>query len=151
MKKTSLISYFAVGLLVLNVFLIAFIVYNRGNRPDKNKPRNSVIAKLHLDEAQIAAYDVSIEAHHKIMRSIDEQILSDRKTLYNTLQASGDTTLKDSLIRKIAAEQMLIEHANYQHFQEIKTLCKAEQQKDFNNFVMEVTHIFPNLNKKRPK
>ena len=69
--------------------------------------------------------------------------IRDRHKLYETLTATETATGKDSLLTEIGNLQIVLENIHYKHFQDIKKLCKPEQQKAFDTFTLEITNLFP--------
>ena len=110
--------------------------------PIKNdRPKNIVIQKLHFDKAQIAQYEDLIKEHRDQIFEKEQEISNVKMQLYNVL-ISNDTLQKEKLIQQLGALQSEIETIHYQHFLDIKSLCKPQQLSDFNDFTKEIVLVF---------
>ncbi len=141
MNKLKLISIAAIGLLVVNLMLVTAL-FMRKPHPNPEGPKKLIIEKLHFDEQQVKAYDTMVTWHRAEIRNSDEQILKLKNTLYNHLNEDVDQRTKDSLIAAIANVQTHIERTHYKHFEDIKKLCKPDQQKDFEKLTQEISNLF---------
>ena len=65
-----------------------------------------------------------------------------QRILYSRLLDNSDDAVKDSLEREIGKLQITIENINYNHFNEIKLLCKADQQQDYSKLIHEIAFLF---------
>jgi protein CpxP len=101
-----------------------------------------IIAKLHFDEQQIKAYETMVAGHRAEIKKSDEQIFKLKNALYSHLNEEINQQTKDSLIAAIAGVQTTIEQTHYKHFEDIKKLCKADQQKDFEKLTQEIASLF---------
>jgi periplasmic protein CpxP/Spy len=152
MNKTKLLSISVIALLLLNFGILGFLFLSKDKegRTGKRMPREIVIEKLHFDENQIAEYDKTIKNHQKAIRSIDDSIRNTRNELYKLLNSEAiDTDKRDSLYSKFAGFQKQIETTHFNHFLEIKSICKKEQLADFKNLTDELSKIFNN--RRKPK
>lgn len=113
-------------------------------------PREIVIEKLHFDENQIVEYEKIIEEHQKAIRNLDDSIRNTKNELYQLLNEEKiNSTIVDSLYLKLANYQKQIETTHFNHFLEIKKLCKKEQLADYKNLTEELSKIFSHP--RRPK
>jgi len=152
MNKTKVLGFAVIALLVLNFGILAFLFLSKNNDGPRGKkmPREIVIEKLHFDESQIVEYDKTIKLHQETIRSIDDSIRNTRNELYKLLNSETiDSSKRDSLYLKFADFQKQIETTHFNHFLEIKKLCKKEQLTDFNNLTEELSKIFNN--RRKPK
>ena len=65
-----------------------------------------------------------------------------KSQLYSNLIDQNEPTNTDSLIIEIGKKQIEIEQIHYKHFQEIKGLCKPEQQKAFKELSLDIVKLF---------
>jgi periplasmic protein CpxP/Spy len=146
MNKTKLLSISVIALLLLNFGILGFGFLSK----DRKMPREIVIEKLHFDENQIAQYDKTIKNHQKAIRTIDDSIRTTRNELYQLLNSDTiDSSKRDRLYLKFAEYQKQIETTHFNHFLEIKSICKKEQLADFNHLTDELSKIFNN--RRKPK
>ncbi len=145
MNKYRLLLLIIVGLLITNgALLFKFI---KGSNKHLG-PKDIIIEKLHFDSEQIRDYETIIEKHRKDVRE-NEEIMNDlRSELYQQLTKKQDSSIVNSLISKIAYQQTEAEKINYNHFLEIKKLCKPSQQKDFDELTEEITQLFSKKEKR---
>jgi periplasmic protein CpxP/Spy len=139
MNKSKFLKFIILGLLISNGIL-AFMLINGRNK--KDGPKNIIIEKLHLDKEQIKTYETYIAQHRKAINANEITMNKLRGNLYQELKHSQDTAIVDSLISIIANQQTVAEHINYNHFLEIKKLCKPSQKEAFNNLTTEIANLF---------
>lgn len=145
MSKLKLFVIISSILLLSNVVLMWQLWKN--NKPDRKGegPRLEIIARLKFDEKQVRNYDVLVNQHRSLMRQKEKEIRSLKKSLYQTL--SVDTGSRDSLIQLITNQQKEVERINLSHFADIGTLCRPEQQADYQKLVSDLSELFTH---KRP-
>lgn len=151
MNKEKLGWYLAAGLAVVNVGLIAFILFPQfGSVKPGDRPRKMVIERLDFDSKQVSSYDTLIADHRSQVRASNERIRAVKNLLYAQLSLPTDSTvaLRDSLVAEIAFENQKLELIHYHHFEQIRELCKPEQQSRFEALAKDLTEIF---NKRAPK
>ncbi len=151
MNKTKLLSVAVIALLVLNFGILGFLFLSKKHAPNGRKmPREIVIEKLHFNENQIVAYDKIIKEHQKSIRNLDDTIRKTKNELYQLLnQEKINAAQKDSLYLELANYQKQIETTHFNHFLEIKSICKKEQLVHFNELTTQLGKIFaPN---RKPK
>lgn len=144
MNKTKLLSVAIIALLVLNFGILGFLFLSKKHEPNGRKmPREIVIERLHFDENQIVEYETIIEEHQKNIRNLDRLIRKTKNELYQLLNEEKiDSSQKDSLYLKLANYQKQIETTHFNHFLEIKKLCKKEQLDDYEYLTGELSRLF---------
>lgn len=144
MNKTKLLSVAIIALLVLNFGILGFLFVSKKHEPNGRKmPREIVIERLHFDENQIVEYETIIEEHQKNIRNLDRLIRKTKNELYQLLNEEKiDSSQKDSLYLKLANYQKQIETTHFNHFLEIKKLCKKEQLDDYEYLTGELSRLF---------
>lgn len=146
MSKTKLLWIAVIALFMLNLGILVFLFLPK----PKRMPREIVIEKLHFDKNQIVAYDKTIKLHQKNISRIDDSIRNTRNKLYQLLNSDTiDTQKRDSLYLKFSDFQKQIESTHFNHFLEIKKLCKKEQLSYFNDLTKELSEIFNNRRKQK--
>lgn len=148
MEKTKLLTITVIGLLLLNFATLGFLFSNgpRGNRPPhegKPEPKEIIIEQLHLDANQQKEYAKLIQWHRGEINQLDDQIRHTKNELYSQLSEKEiNVKAKDSLIALLNSYQKQIEETHFKHFEDIKKLCKPEQQEDFKALTEELSKIF---------
>jgi len=144
MNKEKFYKWTIVGLVVSNLFLAVFLFF-RSLPPKRfapDAPKRIIIERLHFDKNQIAQYESLIQEHRKQIRTKDEEIRKLKNELYSLLPVENNSSKKDSLITLMAEKQKDVEYIHYNHFVDIKKLCKPNQMADYNLLVKEINDIF---------
>ncbi len=140
MNKIKLLIAIIVVLMISNGILL-FIHLNRPN-PKGEGPKAYIIEKLHFDVQQAKSYERTIQQHRKAIHENEQEMNRLRNALYRQLASPEDSSKKASMLSLIAIQQEKAERINYNHFLEIKQICKPEQMKDFNEFTQEIAQLF---------
>lgn len=140
-RKYFIISVIG-GLLICNLILLYFLV----QKPKMNKddsPRIIIIETLKFDNQQTSQYDSLIVIHKKEIKDRNDQIRDLKNELYVMLP--NDTISKvtvDSLTSQIGNIQRDIEDIHFNHFMDIKQLCKPSQLAAFQKLSSDLQKIF---------
>jgi len=138
-NKTKFFSFLIIGLLASNLLLIGFLVLKPKQHPPKpERPKNIIIEKLKFDKSQIESYQNLIDNHIQEVKAAERK-LNDAKTLYYQTLKSGN---KEVALEVLLAAQKEIEQIHFNHFEDIKNLCKPEQLEKFNELVDELGRLF---------
>ena len=133
-----------VGLLLVNLGLVGFLVLRNPVPPPRDRqdgPRNVIIEKLELTEAQIVRYDQMIAEHQAEIRRLNDEIRKTKNNLYATL-AGDDQSREDFFISRLGALQRQVESAHYAHFIALKNLCTPNQKDKFNDLTRDLAGYF---------
>jgi periplasmic protein CpxP/Spy len=156
MSKIKLLTIAVIGLLAVNTGIVGFLLLRKppipaeGMRPGKPEgPKKMIIEKLHFDEAQVAAYETLISEHKKSVKELKDSISDTKKNLYQSLKTESFAG-KDSLVNVLSALQKRMELVHYEHFAQIKKLCKPEQIEAFNALTNELAFYFTTEKKGPP-
>lgn len=150
MNKTTLLTIAVIGLLLLNGAFVSMHFFRKPPLPPtpaimpppmKDHARNFIIEKLHFDSVQVKQYDTLIQQHRKNIREAEQTFRELKNKLYETLNGDGSGSA-DSIMSRIAATQQKIEAIHYNHFAEIKKLCRPEQLKYFDELTSELVRLF---------
>ncbi len=146
MNKIKLLTFSVIGLLFLNIGIICFLYFSRPtDRNDKfnPKPREIISEKLHFDANQIKSYDQLIEIHKFKIDSLNTKSKELKFELYSQLKlATINNVEKNRLINELINNQKEIENTYFQHFLDIKSLCKKDQIEAFNSLTDELGKMF---------
>jgi hypothetical protein len=143
MSKTNILTWMVVSLFILNILLIGLILFKPVRRDKREEPKFYIIKTLDFDAAQEKAYEKLIDWHRAQMQTSNQKMMTLKNKLYVTLNDNATTeSIKDSLVRAINAEQLIIEQTNYKHFLDIKKLCKPDQLSKFNQLTQELSKLF---------
>ena len=136
MNKVKILSLSCAILLGSNLVMLAVVFKVRAH-----DNRAIVVQKLHFNAQQTASYGVLVVAHQKTVRASRRQIADLKNKLYAQLKLEN-TPQKDTLITQICAVQKQLEYVNFNHFEDIKKLCTAEQLPDFEILTNELAQMF---------
>lgn len=148
MNKTRLLSIAVISLLLINVGILSIMFFKHGPPPmDKmgrgEGPKKIIIDRLKFDPEQQKQYEEIITEHRSKTRELNKKSRELHDELYSLLVNNTiDKTISDSLIQSIAENQKAIDNLNFDHFQKIKAICKKEQIENYNDFVIDLTHLF---------
>jgi regulatory protein YycI of two-component signal transduction system YycFG len=151
MNKVKLYGLFSIVLLAINIVLL-WMMFSRGAPSRREEePKKFIIEKLHFDENQIRDYEKLIKGHRENITATDDKIKLLKEELYSCLK-DDNTPKADSLMQELSKEKLHIEQIHYQHFNDIKKLCKPDQLANFNSLTTELAKLFaphPRRNEKR--
>lgn len=145
MNKIKFLTIIIIGLVISNGILLFMLTKDQLS---KGGPKNLIIKKLHFDKEQIKNYEVYIQKHRKDINDNETVMNTLRSNLYKELNNSNNITKIDSLIAIIGKQQTIAEQINYNHFLEIKKLCKPNQTKDFEKLTTEIANLFSSKERK---
>lgn len=156
MSKIKLLSITVICLLLTNAGIVVFLLLKKppvaieGMPPEKRDgPRKIIIERLHFDIAQVEQYELLITEHRKLVREIKDSISDTKNTLYQSLKMENFKG-KDSLTDILSVLQKKIESVHYDHFTQIKKLCKPEQMEAFDKLTNDLAFYFTTEKKGPP-
>ena len=151
MKLFQLYKYAALGLLVLNISMIAFFFLTAP--PPRPHPNNNEKGPLRmiLDKQQDKSFLSLAKQHKEEMIDLNRQQRALLLPYFNRIIDPSIKINSDSLLTQVQAlEQKKIE-STYLHFQDIKTILRPEQYPDFEKFVEQAIGRILLGQEKRPK
>lgn len=156
MSTRKIITFTIIALLAANLGLLAFIMSkphhpNNGmkDRFNKDGPKQRMIERLDFDEAQSETFFALVKSHRDKIIKYDDKIKKEKEHLFSLLgKEIPNLVVADSITSSIAAYQKEIELLHFNHFKEIKALCKGDQVEKFNELSTDLSRIF---NPKRRK
>lgn len=156
MSKIKLLTISVVGLLFINILMVTWFFVQRGGENDNGLqagqavgPKDIIIQRLGFDNDQKARYELLIKQHRLTIRNLNDSISATKNTLYGSLK-NTQYTGTDSLLNKLALLQERIELTHYNHFVDIRRLCKPSQMDNFNALTKDLSLYF-NSQKKSTK
>jgi protein CpxP len=148
MSKKYFYILIIIGLLLSNLMLIGFMTFQKKERPHPVQPKSIIIDKLNFDNDQIISYELLITDHLNKIGQKDREIMELKRELYQQLRFDNNARVVDSIISQISNIQKQIENIHYDHFKDIKLICKPDQQELYSRLIDQISHIF---SKKPPK
>lgn len=152
MERTKLLTLAVLGLLLLNLLTIGFLILRPSQfphnerfqdpQPDNKGPARLIIARLHFDDQQQKQYLDLVRQHKQQMMRLNMESVQLFQAYYGLLTSAHPDSTKRSLARQISDVQRQIAELNFSHFQQIKSLCRSDQQADFVKLVADLAHLF---------
>ena len=142
MNKNKFLWIVCIGLLLSNILLIGFILMKKPLHRRGGGPGKIIIERLNFDENQTKKFRKLIHEHQAGMKESREKIFRAKNALYHSLTEESKQQTKDSLIGIISEGQKKIENLHYNHFLDIKNLCREDQMDNFEKLSSELAHLF---------
>jgi vacuolar-type H+-ATPase subunit I/STV1 len=142
MSKVRLLTITTIGLLICNLVLVVFLILGKPHHPHGEGPKKLVIEKLDFDKDQIQKYEVLIKEHQAKIMDADNKMKKLKHQLFGLLSQNENGLEKDNIKQKIGLQQQEIEEIHFQHFLDIKMLCKGDQVGKFNDLSEDLAKIF---------
>lgn len=111
--------------------------------PDQEKARIEQLLKdeLGFDGNQIEKYLEMRQKHHERVQILGNEIRLIKKQMFDeVLQDNPQPMLSDSLLKLAQEKQADLEQLTFQHFLDLKKLCKPEQQDQLKLLIGEFFH-----------
>ncbi|MFT5435749.1 MAG: protein CpxP [Ulvibacter sp.] len=144
MNKKYFYILIILGLLFSNLMLIGFMSFQKKERPHPLQPKNIIVDKLNFDSEQIASYELLITDHLSKTLKKDREIMKLKRELYQQLRFDNNASVVDSITSQVSNIQKQIEQLHYDHFKDIKLICKPDQQELYSQLINEISQIFSN-------
>ncbi len=156
MSKLKLLTIAVISLLLINLAFVGFLLMRKPPAPPERRPpmgmdggppmkedgpKKIIAERLHFDKEQVAAYDKLIATHQVSVKALDDSIKIAKNDLYLSLQ-SETFAGKDSLVNLLGALQKKIELVHYEHFADLKKICKPDQLGNFEELTTELSRFF---------
>ncbi|MFM8744944.1 MAG: hypothetical protein ACKODM_16660 [Cytophagales bacterium] len=152
MNKPKLLTIAVLFLLAINFLIIGFFFFGRpphGRSMDRMGPKDKIIEVLNFDSNQVREYEKLIGQHRTSIRLLNDHIQETKSSLYQALEGENSST-KDSLINKLGALQVEIETIHYNHFIELKKICRPNQLGNFKKLTGDLADFFNPENRPAP-
>jgi protein CpxP len=151
MSKMKWLSIAVIGLLAVNLVMVTTVLLKKPAPPlpppppgegMHRQPKEIIIERLKFDEKQRAVYEATVAKHRQSIGELERQIMELKNKLYATLSAENMQSQKDSIETQLLAAQKQIEDINYNHFIEIKNICRPDQLSLYNELSKEFASFF---------
>lgn len=141
MNKTKILFIALIILVLLNLGTLSVILFHKTKPKPGEGPQKYIIEKLHFDQKQREKYANLIRVHQENIHKVDKVLKKHRQKLFHSL-AEEHPENKDTLLNRICRLQKKIENIHYEHFQELKSICKPSQMNDFKELTRELAKFF---------
>lgn len=143
MTKQRLLAIALAVLLVLNGISVALLLRRNGPPPPPrgDRPKTIVIERLGFDADQVKRYEELIARHRSIVDAKNRELLQAQQALFADLRMP-DPAHRDSLAALIGRLQAEVQRAHYDHFAQVRALCRPDQLPRFDALTLDLSHIF---------
>jgi len=143
MSKQRILIIAVVVLVVLNIATLSFLWMSKydkhKHRKMKHKPdvENYLVRRLNLSPEQADAFKIAREQHFKQTHELQRSLHDNRKRLTELL-SDTDTSQQNELLVNIRDQNIQIEKLNFQHLQNLRSICTDEQKLKFDSVIFKV-------------
>ena len=154
-KQKRYLIFVIVLLVILNLGTVLMLWLNKPpklmmqrmpQRPEQEKMHIQQLLKdqLGFDKTQAEQYLKLREEHHKRASLLQNEIQRIKKLMFDeVLKENPQTTLSDSLLKLSQEKTADLEQLTFQHFLDLKKLCKPDQQDKLKFLIGEFFHQNP--------
>ena len=144
MNKIKVLSWTVVILIILNIGLVSFFIFTKPPHPHgpNKEPKHLIIDRLSFTDEQIEKYDLLINEHRSKVTSLEHQLKEVKEKLYTQLEHQKNDTNENLLFEEIGLIHENIEKVHFDHFVQLRAICKGDQLLAFDELISELTIIF---------
>ena len=132
-------KYIIFSALIVNAVTLGFLFFNKQKPP--MPPQEVLIQALQLDDAQQEKMAALKQGDRDKRDSLKQEMSARRRALYSNFKTANPAEI-DSLTAAIAMVFQKTEKSNFQHFAEIRSICRPDQQAKFDSLLLEVVRLF---------
>src|SRR4030095_1599540 len=135
-------------LLVANIGLLYFFVFNKPSRQDKMDPDPKVMHdkaiekvkdEVGLNDEQAVAYDSLRSQQFRNMKPLFKELTKSKEDFFSLIYQQGvSDSVMNSYASKIGEKQMELDISTFHYFQSIKALCNEEQKPKMDSFIKQI-------------
>ena len=142
-------------LLIANIGLLYFFVFNKPERPHKatvQNPIEKVKTEVGLNDQQAALYDSLRSQQFRNMKPLFKELTKSKEDFFSLIYQQGvSDSVLNSYASKIGEKQMELDISTFHYFQSIKALCNEEQRPKMDSFIKQIVkRIIDNRAPRRP-
>ena len=140
MKQKLLPTAFVI-LVVLNIVLLVLFI-TKPEKPGKIRPKNNfLVEQLEFNKDQKDKFYKLDQTHRQKMRSIDEQIRTQKDLLFRLIEDEGANI--DSITTLIGNLEKQKDLELYSFFKSIRSFCTPEQIDRLNSILKDAVRVGP--------
>lgn len=143
-SKIKLLTATTVILIVLNTVVLSFIWLGHPPHHGMGGPGgpgrdDMILRELKFDDTQRKQFDQLREEHHHLMETINEKDRRTHEALFELIKTGQDSSpVADSLINEIGNNRKQVDAATYHHLAKLRKICTPEQQKIFDDIILNI-------------
>lgn len=146
-SRTKVLPLLVGILLLTNLMLVIFFVgkKDKDEHPIGPRPSRAAVMKGFLkdsvgfDDQQLAQYETIRTQHDERMKALFEQLRGAKLDFYKLIDQPG---ISDSASHRasvlIGERQQAVDQAFFNHFREVRALCRPEQQAKYDSLVQRI-------------
>jgi periplasmic protein CpxP/Spy len=146
MSKTKFLTLGLMLLLALNAVTLFLLFRMRSDgvnypRPPEG-PANYIVKQLQLDEKQQQQFAGLRRQHQEMMRRIHDEQKRLHDGYFDLLKTDDpDESRVDSIATLMSQNEKNIELATFDHFKRLRTICRNDQKKLFDDTIDEIARM----------
>jgi hypothetical protein len=129
-------------LLVANIGLLYFFVFNKPQKTSKQPPVNQVEKvknEVGLSDEQAVLYDSLRTKQFRNMKPLFKAIIKSKEEFFTLIYQEGvSDSVLNSYASKIGEKQMELDISTFHYFQSIKALCNEEQKPRMDSVIKQI-------------
>jgi hypothetical protein len=132
-------------LIALNIFLTGSVWLNKNQRPfskqeffrktdrniSANRKEHFLARQLNFNPVQEAEFDTLAVKHRARLSAVNDELKALREQLVGKMRNQEFDSASEKLIEEIGQKQSELELINFRNFQEVLSICDAEQKEKF--------------------
>ena len=140
------VHFLTIGVVLLFILNIGMIIYLFNLREHQKQLRTQgadvfIIEQLKLDGQQQRSFADLRRQHHETIRTAQDEDRHLHDLYFDLLKTDHPNKTKvDSVAGLIAEQRKVIEAATFNHFQQLRSLCRTDQKKLFDATIDEIAH-----------
>ena len=140
-------------LLVANIGLLYFFVFNKPHRPSGPtiNPVEKVKKDVGLNDEQTALYDSLRTNQFRNMKPLFKDLTRSKEEFFSLIYNEGvSDSMINSYASRIGEKQMALDLSTFHYFQSIKALCSEEQKPRMDSVIKQIVKRIINNGQRRP-
>ena len=129
-------------LLVANIGLLYFFVFNKPEGPRKppaQNPIEKVKTEVGLNDDQAVLYDSLRSQQFRNMKPLFKSITKSKEDFFSLIyQQNVSDSVLNAYASEIGKKQMELDISTFHYFQSIKALCTEEQKPKMDTFIKQI-------------
>ena len=158
LRNNKLLLLITSVLLIANIGLLYFFVFNRPPHPQKissDEMRKRAIEKVKnevgLNDEQATLYDSLRTEQFKNMKPLFNDLTKSKEDFFSLIYQQGvSDSVLNSYASRIGEKQMALDISTFHYFQSIKGLCTEEQKPKMDSFIKQIVKRIINNGSRRP-
>lgn len=145
-SKTKVLLFLVGILLLTNIALVVFFVGKKdrpashnGPRPDRSSMMKGFLKDtVGFDDQQLSQYENIRQQHDERMKGLFEQMRIAKLDFYSLVNKPGADSASQAAAASIGEKQKAVDLAFFNHFREVRMLCRPEQQPKYDSLVQRI-------------